>query len=434
MKQRLSCRGIRVRIRNGVRTMKKLGLYLSVIMLLSGCMKGIDCLDPDSMVYFSSSPNVLSTYAASIEYGLKVNRNAVLYYVSVPAGSVSPTAEDILDGKASGGTTPSSSGKLFVTGNSLSAGVVLPDTNTTYDIYITAMSREGMSVMATIPYKISGTTVSTYSFRMKLNFSGAYGVASDPEGNMYAVSMDYSYFYKFSQSGELLNQVGGYGAGDGLFSDPQCIACDREGNVYVTDRYNYRVQKFDTDGNFVMKFGASGSGNGQFQDCLGIAVAPDGSIYVSDGNLHRVQKFDAQGNYLLQWGSGPGSAVTQFNQPNAVAVDPAGYVYVADYFNDRVQKFDSNGNYVMTIGSSGYGDGEFIDLVSVCVDNAFRVYVCDAGNSRVQKLTTNGVYLAQWGTYGAGDGEYNAMHQITVDGSGNVWVADSGNAKIEKFR
>ncbi len=404
-------------------------LFLSSVLagafFIHSCAKTVNPLDPDQYAYFLEEPCFSAGYAGSLEFTVKLNRPATLYYVTVPAGSQAPTAEEVRNGRAAGGGTPLAAASYPVTGNSAMGGAQLLMTNTSYAVFVVAESSGGAlpGVLSKV-YQINGTSSSAYAYQAQFALTSAHGAASDLLGNIYVTAYG-NMVYKYSKNGDLIRQWGGFGSGDGQFNSAKSVACDRNGHVYVVDDGNMRVQKFDSNGNFILKWGSNGSGDGQFVDPNGVAVDPSGRfVYVSDGTDDRIQKFTSNGVYLLQWG-GSGAGNGQFNQPNQVAVDPAGCVYVADFFNNRVQKFSPDGSFVWTQAVP--------DVVSVFADDACGIYYC-ISHTEVQKRDTNGVFITSFGSFGAGDGQFNTIHDMTVDVFGNIWVSDSGLARYQKFR
>jgi len=193
---------------------------------------------------------------------------------------------------------------------------------------------------------------------------------------------------------------------------------------------------------FDFRWGSLGSAVFQFREPADIAIDAAGNVYVADLSNHRISKFDANGVWIASWGSGPSSGEGAFDLPYSVAVGPDGSVYVADSGNNRIQKFDSAGNFLTKWGanggdgSSGSGDGQFIDPRGVAVDAEGFVYVSEYDGNRVQKFTSAGVYVSQWGTGGTGGGEFDGPWGLDVTGTGAaglVVVADSGNNRLQVF-
>jgi DNA-binding beta-propeller fold protein YncE len=133
-----------------------------------------------------------------------------------------------------------------------------------------------------------------------------------------------------------------------------------------------------------------------------------------------------------KWGTS-GSGNSQFSDPLSIAVDSSGNVYVADGGNSRIQKFTDTGIFLRTWGSFGSGDDQFRWPFGVAVDSSGNVYVADSYNHRIQKFTAEGFILKTWGSFGTGEGQFSRLSGVAVDSSGNVYVADSYNHRIQKF-
>lgn len=291
---------------------------------------------------------------------------------------------------------------------------------------------------------------------------------------IYVLDIFYNNIKKFDSNGNLLQQWGSYGTGNGQFQDARGIAVDGQGNVYVVDCWNWdgnhRIQKFDANGAYVTKWGSYGTGNGQFQHANGVAVDGQGNVYVADTYNNRIQKFDSNGSFLTKWGSS-GTGDGQFNHPHNLATDRMGNVYVVDSYNNRIQKFDANGSYLTQWsydnpsgvavdnwgnvyvsnysskirvfdgngnllrewGSHGDRNGQFGHLWGIAVDFMGNVYAADVDLNRIEKFDSSGSFLANWGMWGGENGQFRWPRGIAADDQGNFFVADGGHNCIQKF-
>src|SRR5271166_615903 len=216
------------------------------------------------------------------------------------------------------------------------------------------------------------------------------------------------------------------------------------GNIWVLDEENYRVQEFTSSGAYLMQFGSYGGGNGQFVNPYLLATDASGNVWVADTGYNRVEEFNSSGTFLLGIGAGyngvsgsigsSGSGNGQFVQPTGIAFDSSGNVWVVDYGNNRVQEFNSNGVYQSQFGSGGgSGNGQFYDPTGIAFDASGNIWVTDSVHDRVQKFTGSGAYLSQFGSGGSGNGQFSWPAGIAIDSSGNLWVADMNNNRVQEF-
>ena len=138
----------------------------------------------------------------------------------------------------------------------------------------------------------------------------------------------------FSQSGRLLQKIGG----DGSFTYPfHCVQYDKY--LIVSDSHEHCIKVFDRDGNFQYKFGKQGEGDGEFNKPHCLTVNKAGHLMVCDEWNHRVQVFELNGNFITKFGTN-GRGIGEFDNPVSTAVLNDGRIVVTDYCNHRIQIFE----------------------------------------------------------------------------------------------
>jgi DNA-binding beta-propeller fold protein YncE len=242
---------------------------------------------------------------------------------------------------------------------------------------------------------------------------------------------------------EFDREWGGAGSGPGEFDDPWGIATDPENNVYVTDTDNFRVQVFNQNGNFIDDWGVQGNDNEEFQTPLGIGFNRDGNdrdrVYVADPDQstssRKFRMFQPDGDHV------DNLAPSSLDEPVGIGVDANQRVWVADStMPGQVFLFNRNGGFV-TSWTPG-GNGELSDPEGIAVfedDDTTFVYVADTGNDRVVKFEyvsndEDGLeFVEAAGSTGTGNDEFNGPTGMAIDECGNLWVADRFNNRIQQL-
>jgi sugar lactone lactonase YvrE len=154
-----------------------------------------------------------------------------------------------------------------------------------------------------------------------------------------------------------------------------------------------------------------------------------GNIFVADYFHNRVVELDPSGNVITQWGT-TGSGEGQFINPQDVGIDSDGFIYVVDTRNHRIQKFtnDVPPQFVDEWGSFGTTDGQFRFPDRIAIDSNDFIYVTDDGNGRVQKFTTTGQFVSKFG-----ENYLSVPVGIGTDSNNNVYVAESEGERVSKF-
>lgn len=292
-----------------------------------------------------------------------------------------------------------------------------------------------------------------------------FGVAVDPEGNLF-ISDDFSMrIYRLLRTGNTLGALEIFagtgtaaGSGDGgpaasaSFDNPQDLVSDGE-YLYVNDFFNTRIRRIHLQTRIVTAF----AGNGEFNsygdngpavraaiflpDGLGVDAA--GNILISD--LASIRSVDKSGTIrsivgaqqLLGFsGDGGPAREARIGYVRGIAGAANGDILLADTENNRIRRVRAD--TISTIAGTDIRDNgpaanAFLNLVSgVHRDRTGRTFIADSGNYRVRAVGTNGQIntVAGTGYLGSSNGNIRTTSGVAVDSKGNMYFVDSGNHRI----
>lgn len=238
---------------------------------------------------------------------------------------------------------------VAATGSGTSAGVYVADVVNHRIRYIAAAGNVSTRAGTGVPGYTDGTGTTA-------QFARPMSVAINTQGILYVADMDNNCIRMILPAGGVSTLAGngtvGNADGNGAaarFRTPFGVAVDPQGNVYVADYGNDRIRKITPAGVVTTLAG----GNSGYQDGVGAAarfsgprgVAADaqGNVYVADAGNHRIRKITPDGTVTTIAGSTQGYAdgpalQARFSDPSTVVVDAQGNIYVGDSGNYRVRK------------------------------------------------------------------------------------------------
>lgn len=251
------------------------------------------------------------------------------------------------------------------------------------------------------------------------------GLATDSAGNVYVSSPADHSVKKYDANGNLVAEWPG-------LEDPRGIAVDKDDNVYVVDTGSNNIKKYSSDGTLTSVLPSHGKVYGSLSNVQDVAVDSEGMVYVPSFNMAlepMVYKFTADWAFISEI-SLQGDMIA-----TGIDVDAAGNIYLSS--SGGIQKYDAAGQYLMDIGtvSGGAGDGEFsAGCADIFIGADGLVFAADGGdNNRIQVFNSAGEYQYAWGTTGDGNGDFIDPSRIAASAAG-IYILDAGNERVQKFQ
>lgn len=269
--------------------------------------------------------------------------------------------------------------------------------------------------------------------------SGPRNLVVAPNGTAYVLDTGNSRVLKIDSSGKILASWGSRTLegqtppAAGTLNEPWGIALDPQGNVFVADTWNHRIQKFDGEGKFLLEWGTGGlsaDGPDRFWGPRGVAISPNGKVYITDTGNRRVSVFDLQGKPLFQFNL-QGDA--QLDEPVGITIGGDGQVYVADTWNKRVAVFRADGQFVRSWPVAGWNSASIDNKPFLAVDSQNRVYLADPEGYRILVYANDGTPLAMFGQFGEEPDALNLPTGLSLDANGDIWIADAANNRVSIY-
>lgn len=266
----------------------------------------------------------------------------------------------------------------------------------------------------------SGSNVTTFAGNaqgfsdgngMSPRFNTPCSITIDNAGNLYVTDPGNYKIRKITPSGNVSTLAGstqGYFDGEGIyakFNNPFGIAIDPDGNLYVSDYFYHNIRKITPLG-FVSTFAGSTQGfadgvgsNAKFNHPTGLAADAAGNIYVADSYNAKIRKITPNGEVTTVAGTTLGYSdglvsTAQFYYPQGLTIDAANNIYVSDTSNQKIRKITPTGEVTTVAGSTaGFANAigtaaKFYNPVGISLDNAGNLLVADSGNHKIRKITT----------------------------------------------
>jgi len=268
---------------------------------------------------------------------------------------------------------------------------------------------------------------------------------------------------EFDSKGNVLQAWGNQESMQQWFVSEHGIFVDNEGNVWIggNSAQDQVVMKFSNKGEFLLQIGGWGVTNGS-NDTRHLGGPTDiavdslaNEVYIADGYVNRrIIIFDAEtGEYKRHWGAygeAPDDSdlppydpnnepLKSFRNPvHAVRLSFDNLVYIADRSNNRIQVFKKDGTFVREsfVARQTLGPGSVWDIeLSPDADQTY-MYIADGMNMKVWILDRlNLEIVGSLGHGGRNAGQFGWIHNVAMDSKGNLYTAEvSPGKRVQKFR
>ncbi len=275
----------------------------------------------------------------------------------------------------------------------------------------------------TVDHQTGTIYVSNYNNILKYDNNGNYlgsFAASSQNRQIYIdqlthhlwIAGDTGNLFEYDLSGNLLATYGSGAASNADISSPLGVATDSQGNIVVATQTsgNYEIKRYTAQGSYLNKFSTFVK--------IGVTIDASDNIYAV-GNME-LKKYSSTGAVLATKFLGLAA--------ESMALSSAGLFYFPQTdlsgANDRVQVYNNDLTFNRYIGSSGTGDGQFLNPTHLVVDENSNLYVIDGQNKTLQKFNSADVF--QWKITFTG-----SVSSIAYSPTGHIYVAE--NDKIKKF-
>ncbi len=211
----------------------------------------------------------------------------------------------------------------------------------------------------------------------------------DSEGNLFILDSGRNRLLKYSVSGRLIIEIGGFGSSQDRFNEPRDLDAHLTLNIYVTDYNNDRIVLFDNHLNYLNEFRSSSDDLFYFEMPLSVAVNNQYDLFILEDLNKRIVKYDRFNQPKAQFGKATDNLGQLFG-PHQVAMGSKNEIFISDQLSKTVQVFDFLGNFLKEITHP-----DFIEPLGIDVSPRDYLIVSDQKGQKIYFFTTRGKPLEE---------------------------------------
>ncbi len=263
----------------------------------------------------------------------------------------------------------------------------------------------GSATAAVANIRVSCSEVNAVKTAFSPGLLSPYGVAVDPNGDVYVTEFSGNVVKKISPEGVVLDTIS-----HASLNMPYGIASDADGNIYIANFGNDSITKMSRSGVF------STIADPSFSGLAGIAVDRLGTVYVVNSGNNTISKILAGGNVSL-------IADPSISSPRAIAVDSLGSIYIPSLSGNSITKITSGGAVTVITDAS-------IDTpYGIAIHQNGSIFVANYGNSTFSRIAPGTGAV----TVFAPSAIFQRPFRITVGTGENVYVIDNATNDVYKI-
>lgn len=279
-------------------------------------------------------------------------------------------------------------------------------------------------------------------------------IAINNTGLIYLSSASLHKIIVFNAQGNLLQQIGSMGSGQGQLLHPRGVDIDDHGNVWVADFQNNRIQKFNSTGAHLSEFPSP------FPHGIDVSET---AIYVNESSAQSFKKYSLNGT-LLSETQLPASIISspEVASDNQIYIATLDGIFLCDASDNSFLQLPSpqNDYEIFSYGLALKNDKLFItDLYNrvfiyhilldsleifldckaegqfnhpgqLAKDKDQNIYVTDQNNHRIQVFDPQGSFIRTFGSFGNNPGQLSFPQDLTVDSNGDCYVLDNTGVSV----